>query len=98
MNKIKVYAVYDSKVKAYMQPFFSQSDRDATIAFRVAANDGKSVISTHPQDFSLMALGEFDDSTGRLTPYIPVESLGLAVEHKDVPAEKLPMKGLEAVQ
>lgn len=63
-----VFAVYDLKAKAFMQPFFSPMVATGIRAFSVAVNDPTTLISKHPEDFVLFHLGSFDDEIGRFVP------------------------------
>lgn len=78
----KIYAIYDSKLEAYMQPFFMQSKGQAVRAFTDTVNDDKTQFWKHPEDFTLFELGEYDDSTGKVSSYATNISLGVALEYK----------------
>lgn len=78
----KIYAIYDSKLEAYMQPFFMQSKGQAVRAFTDTVNDDKTQFWKHPEDFTLFELGEYDDSTGKVSSYTTNISLGVALEYK----------------
>ncbi|UIB81480.1 nonstructural protein [Flyfo microvirus Tbat2_160] len=83
---LKIFTIYDSKVEAYMQPFFMQSKGAALRAFTDTISDRSTQFSKHPQDFTLFEIGEYDDSTGTLLNYDAKISLGVAVEfQKDAP-------------
>ena len=60
----KIVAIYDVKAEAYLKPIFVQSNGVAIRSFAEAVNDGQSDFSKHPEDYSMFALGSFDDSTG----------------------------------
>lgn len=77
---IRVFAVYDSKTVAFMQPFFSQSSGSAMRAFGDAANDKQSGLYKHPGDYQLYEIGTFDDNEGFLKACVPVKLLGLAAD------------------
>lgn len=77
--RLCIYAVLDSKVDAFLQPFFMQRDGAAVRCFADAVNDPSSMLHKHPRDFMLLRIGEFDDSTGRVFPCEHVE-LGLAFQ------------------
>lgn len=83
MAKSMVYAVYDSKVKFFHFPMFMRNRGEALRSWAEAANDGKTQISSHPEDFALMELGEFDDQTGKIEMLSVPESLGLAIQFKN---------------
>lgn len=91
MAKLKVYCVYDSKVEAYMQPFFCRAVGEALRNWESLANDGKSMISSHPADFTLFETAEYDEETGSFSQYTALKSLGTALEAKRLPEDKLPM-------
>lgn len=78
--KTKIYTIFDTKVGAYNFPFTMRSDGEALRAFSDMANDPKSRIGAHPEDYCLFAVGEFDDLRGIVTPLVPHETLGKAVE------------------
>lgn len=77
---VKVFSVYDSKVEAYIQPFFMQSRGQAIRAFGDTAMDSSTNVGKHPADFTLFELGEFDDATARFDMHNTPVSLGVAVE------------------
>lgn len=85
MSKLKVYVIHDSKVGAFQQPFFARSPGEALRTWEVVANDGKSMISNHPGDFTLFETGIFDDETGRFTQHQALVSMGVAIEMKKQP-------------
>jgi len=67
----KVFAVYDSAAKCYSHPFYVPREEQAIRAFTDAVNSGTHEFAKHPADYTLYALGEFDDSTGAYTPHDP---------------------------
>lgn len=53
-------SVYDSKAETYTPPHPSQSRASAVREFETLVNDGgKTMISQHPEDFSLFLVGEW---------------------------------------
>lgn len=94
----KVFAVRDSKAVAFMQPFFSGANGAAIRAFADAANDGKSPIAMHPEDYNLYELGDFDDNSGEFTSLTPIKMLACAADFVQVkpPAQDL-LKHVELV-
>jgi len=97
MARLKVFVVYDSKVGAYMQPFFCRSIGEAMRSWENVCNDGKSMMSSHPADFTLFEVAEYDELTGRFGQFDALKSLGTALEVKRKPAETLPLEGLRSV-
>lgn len=65
----KIYAIFDASVKAYMQPFFLRSQGEALRAFTDLANDDKSNVCRHASDFTLFEIGEYDDTTSKITSF-----------------------------
>lgn len=73
-----VYSVHDSKVEAWLPPFYMRNAGEATRAFEDTVNDPKSQFAKHPEDFALFELGSFNDVTGRFDLYSDPKSLGRA--------------------
>lgn len=69
--KLQMFTVYDSAVGAYLQPFFCRSPGEAVRSFQDACNDPKSSFAAHLNDFTLYALGEWDDAGGVFHPTMP---------------------------
>lgn len=63
--KLNVYAIYDSKVNAYLNPFYMRSDGEAVRAVTEAAKDRNSNFCKYPADFTLFRVAEYDDQSGR---------------------------------
>lgn len=78
----KVFAIYDSKVEAYLQPFFSMSTGSAIRAFSDAVQNPQSQFNKHSADFTLFELGTYDDMTGTLISHNAKIPLGTALEFK----------------
>jgi len=71
-----MFAVQDTKVGAFMVPFTARAKGEAVRSFTHAVNDEKSQFNQHRGDFSLWAIGEFEDNSGVLKPYQPVRIIG----------------------
>ena len=67
----RVFSVFDAKASVFGTPFFMQREAMALRAFGDLANDVKSSICLHPEDYSLWEVGSFDDETGTLVPQKP---------------------------
>lgn len=78
--KLKIYAIYDSKVEAFMQPFFMQSKGAAIRAFTDLANDPSTTVGKHPEDYTLFELSDWDDSSAKFDPLSTPQSIGVGVE------------------
>lgn len=72
--KLLICAIYDHATQAFMQPLFVPTKAAAIRSFADAVSDGKSVFCAHPEDYVMMELGSFDDSSGEIvTPTAPVK-------------------------
>lgn len=76
----KIFSVYDSKTGAYCAPFFMKARGEALRSFSDTAMGKDTLISSHPEDFTLFELGEYDDSCAKFTLYDTPVSLGVAIE------------------
>lgn len=89
--RLKCYVIHDSKVGAFMQPWFARSAGEALRSWEALVNDGQSMMSSHPADFSLFEVAEYDEATGRFDQYEAIKSLGTALESKRQPSPELPL-------
>lgn len=78
--KQKVFAVYDSKVECYLNPFLMQTKGQAIRSWTDTVVDPKSSFHRHPGDYTLFELGEFDPATGIVTMHKAHINLGTAAE------------------
>lgn len=62
--KLKVFAILDSKVGAYLNPFMMRSVGEASRAFETAVNDPTTQFSKYPSDYELYEIAEWDDTVG----------------------------------
>ena len=76
---LQVYSVFDEKAKAYMTPFFQQTNGMAQRAFSDAVNDRDHAFCRHPDDYFLFRVGSFNDETGEFETAVPPENLGGAL-------------------
>lgn len=76
----KVFTVFDSKTGSYCAPFFLKARGEAIRSFTDTAMGKDSLISSHPEDFTLFELGEYDDSCAKFFLHDTPVSLGVAIE------------------
>lgn len=76
---MEVYSVRDSKVGAYMAPFFVPNSSVAVRMVTDTANDPSTLLYKHPEDFQLFHIGTFNESTGEIKA-INHESLGKVID------------------
>jgi hypothetical protein len=60
------YSIRDIKTNAFGAPFFLPSHAAAMRAFSDLTRDPQSMISKHPEDFTLHAIGGFETEAGVL--------------------------------
>jgi hypothetical protein len=82
MSKLHVFAVYDSKVEAYLSPFYMRTRGEAMRAWEATVMDTKNDFYKYPSDYTLFQLGMYDDSNGRFECLETPASLGTALEAK----------------
>lgn len=90
MMKLKIYSVYDSKVGAYLPPFFLRSEGEAIRSFTHAATSDEHTFAKHPSDYTLFDLGEYDDETGSIdTPASPIRICSASEVKREIAADYL---------
>lgn len=73
-----VCAVRDSKLDAFMQPFFVKSIGVAVRSFADEVNRKDSPMFQHPEDYELYHIGYYFEDTGLLGPLDIPKSIVLA--------------------
>lgn len=77
---LKMFTVYDSKIAAYLSPFYEQAIGQAVRAFEDTCKDPNHVFAKHPPDFTLFYIGEFDDQDCKINLLETPQSLCTALE------------------
>lgn len=83
----KVFSVFDSKLATFGRPWFQMTDAAALREFADAVNDGSNPNNqwhSHPEDFSLYLVGQFDDQQGELIPCAPSSLVTASSLIKDI--------------
>ena len=70
-----IFTIHDKKAGAYLPPFFLPQTGMAIRTFGDCINDKEHAFSKHPEDYTLMAIGTYDDVTSKFITTNP-ESLG----------------------
>lgn len=78
--KLNIYSIYDVKIAAFSQPYYSHTNGSALRAFADHVNDPQSQPNKHPEDYQLFHLGSFDDNTGEILATKPAP-IGTAAEY-----------------
>jgi len=58
-----MFSIYDSKIEAYLQPFFMPTKGAAIRAITDTLDDREHMFAKHPEDYTLFHLGTFEDGT-----------------------------------
>lgn len=69
--KLGIFTVFDIKAGAYLRPFFSLTAGTAVREFATELNNPESNFAKYPEDFHVVELGSFDDSTGDFETHKP---------------------------
>jgi hypothetical protein len=83
------YSVFDSKINVYARPFFFLHAGEALRAWSDLVNDPSVNIHRHPGDFTLRQIGEFDDLTGKFSPYSESVHVATASDYLKKPEPEL---------
>ncbi len=75
-----MFVIHDSKADAFMQPWFLPTTAMAQRAFTDCVNDKEHNFAMHPQDYTLFAIGEYDDQSAKITWHAPV-TLGNGIQY-----------------
>lgn len=78
----QMYTVYDSKVEAYLPPFFVRSRGEAIRNFETAVNQVDHQFCKFSADYTLFYIGDYDDEDAKFKLPLAPESVGNALEFK----------------
>ncbi len=73
-----IFSVFDSKVGAFLTPFFSPNRATALRSFITACQDSKSDFHRYAGDYTLFELGEWSPEKGEFKQHEAKVNLGLA--------------------
>lgn len=91
---MKIFTIFDSKAKAYLQPFFSRNSGTAIREITSVINNNEHPFSTNSEDYGLFELGEYDELTGKINANPPVHVINL-IELKVYDTRQAILPGLE---
>lgn len=80
--KKRLYAIHDAKIEAFNSPFTMHTVGEALRGFVEVVNDPSTQFCKHPEDFTLFELGEYEESSGTISPYATPKPIGKAIEYK----------------
>lgn len=78
--ELKIFAIYDIKAEAYLQPFFLPTVGMALRSWTEAVNDPQTKFHLHPSDYTLFQIGTFNQTNGSLYSTETKTPLGTALE------------------
>ena len=73
--KKTAYSIFDSAISCYLGMQLFQNDDEAKRACVDLMSGQPNNITSHPDDFTLMRIGTFDDASGELKPADHIESV-----------------------
>lgn len=76
---LRMFAIFDSKAEAFIQPFFSPTVALALRSFTAAANDEATDFNRFAGDYTLFELASVDQQSGKVTPLDAPHNLGTAI-------------------
>lgn len=68
--KLLVFSIYDVQAEVYQKPFFCLAEGEARRAFVDIIGDPKSALGQHPEDYSLVIIGSYNDNSGLLASVV----------------------------
>lgn len=69
---MKIFSVHDSKAEAYLTPIYFKTKGEAIRAFETACKDQNTNFAKYPSDYTLVEIGEFDESTSSILNTPPI--------------------------
>lgn len=78
--ELRIYAVHDAAVAAYLTPFFCRTAAEAIRSFEAAVNAPDTRFNQAPADYTLFEIGTYEDNSGILTPHKTHQPLGKAID------------------
>lgn len=62
-----VFSIYDAKAESYLPPFTTHTYGIAERMFTDMVNTPEHQFNRHPEDYTLFAIGSYDDQTAHMT-------------------------------
>ncbi len=90
MFSFMVYSVFDSKVGAFLLPFFSRNRAVALRSFTTAVQDVNSDFHRYAGDYTLFEIGEWEPEAGIYKPFEAKLNLGLASQFLSIVESEVP--------
>lgn len=81
--QLTAFSVYDSKVEAFIQPFFAPKRAVGLRLFKAACNNESADFNRFAADYTLFELGEFNQETAEFILHPSPVNLGVALTFID---------------
>ncbi len=66
LMKTQIYSIYDTASATYQKPTFARTDGEIMREFQNICMDKQHPCGQHPEDYSLIRLGNYDDQNGKV--------------------------------
>lgn len=93
---MNIFTIFDTKAKAYMQPFFSKNAATALREVQSAVDNTEHGFNTHAEDYSLFHIGNYDENSGKIDPISPTHIINLVeLKQVNIPSNVIPINNTE---
>jgi len=96
----KLFSIYDQKAYAYLPPFTLPRVEQAIRTFSDCVNSPDHAFGRHPADYTLVEIGEYDDSNAKITVHEVHIVVGTGIEFlrsKNTPSGDPPNGDIQSV-
>jgi hypothetical protein len=91
---MKMFCIHDSKAEAYMSPFYFKTKAEAIRAFSASCQEPDSNLSKFASDYTLVEIGEFNETTAEINTHLSPIILANASEFQTRLSLKQPVDEL----
>nr|QJB21695.1 MAG: nonstructural protein [Microvirus sp.] len=75
-----MFSVYDKKTASFSPPFNMKHKNEAIRQWHTVVSDPGTKYGKHPEDFDLYEIGNFDESTGKMTTHETLVQLASGIQ------------------
>ena len=69
---MQLYSLLDTKAERCAPPFLASTDNEAARLVAISVARSGTLPAEYPEDFVLIRVGEWDETTGVVTPCVPI--------------------------
>ncbi len=77
---LQIFTVYDSKIEAYLVPFYFKNRGECLRTFTDTVNDPSHMFNRHPGDYTLFHIGQYNEDDASFSLLDHHVNLGKAIE------------------